>query len=179
MASGGSLPRRTTRSIASSYRMILSSLAQRVTRGQVKNGKGGSLKAVPLFRNQVLAFLFEVSPEKHDVRRFPTEIAVKQFGTAPYIRRSELAGPSDGAILQRPESIGFQFRGGASPGPPQAHPGLLSIVPQKARHSARRIPVSGTHVHNFSDPVWFICRCTKQAVGAIVKRKRNEWRNSC
>src|ERR1700730_5845083 len=43
----------------------------------------------------------------------------------------------------------------------------------------RPIPVSGTHVHNFSDPVWFICRCTKQAVGAIVIRKRNEWRDSC
>src|SRR5579872_6424925 len=36
-----------------------------------------------------------------------------------------------------------------------------------------RLPVSGTHVHNFSDPVWFICRCTKQVVGAIVKGKRN------
>src|SRR5664280_2943297 len=43
----------------------------------------------------------------------------------------------------------------------------------------RLIPVSGTHVHNFPDPVWFICRCTKQAVGAIVKGKRNEYRNSC
>src|SRR5580704_7840800 len=43
----------------------------------------------------------------------------------------------------------------------------------------RLIPVSGTDVHNFSDPVWFICRCTKQAVGAIVKGKRNEWRDSC
>jgi len=42
----------------------------------------------------------------------------------------------------------------------------------------RLIPVSGTHVHNFSDPVWFICRCTKQAVGTIVKGKRNEWRDS-
>jgi hypothetical protein len=39
--------------------------------------------------------------------------------------------------------------------------------------------VSGTHVHNFSDPVWFICRCTKQAIGAIFKGKRNEYRNSC
>ena len=38
----------------------------------------------------------------------------------------------------------------------------------------RLIPVSGTHVHNFSDPVRFICRCAKQAVGAIVKGKRNE-----
>ena len=43
----------------------------------------------------------------------------------------------------------------------------------------RLIPVSGTHVHNFSDPAWSICRCTKQAVGAIVKGKRNEWRDSC
>src|SRR6202162_2600416 len=41
------------------------------------------------------------------------------------------------------------------------------------------LPVSGTHVHNFADPVWFICCCTKQAVGAIVKGKRNEYRNSC
>ena len=38
---------------------------------------------------------------------------------------------------------------------------------------------TGTHVHNFPDPAWFICRCTKQAVGAIVKGKRNEYRNSC
>jgi hypothetical protein len=41
----------------------------------------------------------------------------------------------------------------------------------------RLTPVSGTHVHNFSDPVWFICRCTKQAVGTIVEGKRNEWRD--
>ena len=65
--------------------MILSSLTRRVTRGQVKNGKGGRLKGAPLFRNQVSAFLCELLPEKHDVRRFPTERAVKQFGIAPYI----------------------------------------------------------------------------------------------
>jgi len=40
-------------------------------------------------------------------------------------------------------------------------------------------PVPGTHVHNFSDPVWLICRRTKQAVGAIVKGKRNEYLREC
>lgn len=41
------------------------------------------------------------------------------------------------------------------------------------------ISASGTHVHNFPDPAWFFCRRTKQAVGAVTKGKRDEWRNSC
>ncbi len=41
------------------------------------------------------------------------------------------------------------------------------------------IPGSGTHVHKFSDPGWFIGRSTKQALGAIVEGKRYEWRDAC